>query len=580
MFKIKFYLKFEIICRFNFYYCVIGIERCHDGPCSSVCRVMVDKNCACGKTIKSVHCSEQRPRCDRRCNRQRSCGRHQCRKRCCAGDCPPCPEVCGRRLKCGNHKCSAPCHRYPCPPCPLTVKISCACGKTHFSVPCGREKVAQPPKCKHPCPIPATCRHQEKLSTHPCHFGPCPPCMFECNDMLPCGHHCAAVCHDEPPPAVSEFIPPSPPPGIQQILSSTCQDEDTSPSLAVAEKIEEMQSVLLTNEMENESGSVKTGSRKMLKTPCPPCNLPVSISCLGDHCEKEVPCYSSNSSFSCGERCNKLLSCGNHYCDQTCHDLKNNPCSKCNRLCERENQCQHGCPQKFCHTGDCKKCSVRVRFPCHCRRSTLEYPCHKVSSLQSKEKSCGKVCLRQLPNCPHLCQAKCHSGPCILQNECSEQTTVRCKCKRQRIKLPCFQVLKMLEQQNKKSSPSYDGNSALKLLDCDEKCLQFNPTTRDLRKRKEEGGQGIFQDTATSRARGGAVMKKYEHKWNANLSLSKIQRQFWGQFSFSKRNKERIFRAIVLFCMAVLAVILALGLLKILKTLDRQAQHAWRPNNM
>ncbi|CAI5528426.1 unnamed protein product [Closterium sp. Naga37s-1] len=30
--------------------------------------------------------------CDRRCQRGRPCGRHLCKRRCCAGDCPPCPE--------------------------------------------------------------------------------------------------------------------------------------------------------------------------------------------------------------------------------------------------------------------------------------------------------------------------------------------------------------------------------------------------------------------------------------------------------------------------------------------------------
>ena len=33
----------------------------------------------------------------------KSCGRHQCRRRCCDGDCPPCDLPCGRRLRCGNH---------------------------------------------------------------------------------------------------------------------------------------------------------------------------------------------------------------------------------------------------------------------------------------------------------------------------------------------------------------------------------------------------------------------------------------------------------------------------------------------
>ena len=32
-------------------------------------------------------------RCERRCTAMRSCGRHQCKRRCCNGDCPPCEEA-------------------------------------------------------------------------------------------------------------------------------------------------------------------------------------------------------------------------------------------------------------------------------------------------------------------------------------------------------------------------------------------------------------------------------------------------------------------------------------------------------
>lgn len=76
----------------------------------------------------------QELQCERRCQRQRACGRHACKRRCCDGDCPPCPESCGRRLRCGNHKCPAPCHEGPCAPCPVTVRIACACGGTAIAV--------------------------------------------------------------------------------------------------------------------------------------------------------------------------------------------------------------------------------------------------------------------------------------------------------------------------------------------------------------------------------------------------------------------------------------------------------------
>ena len=86
-------------------------------------------------------------RCERRCTATRSCGRHQCKRKCCDGNCPPCDLPCGRKLRCGNHMCPSPCHTGPCQPCPLSVAIACACGKTTYNTPCGTESTAKPPKC-------------------------------------------------------------------------------------------------------------------------------------------------------------------------------------------------------------------------------------------------------------------------------------------------------------------------------------------------------------------------------------------------------------------------------------------------
>ena len=107
-------------------------------------------------------------RCEKKCSNTKACGRHQCRRRCCDGDCPPCDLPCGRRLRCGNHKCPAPCHSGPCLPCPLTSTVACACGKTRYSLPCGSEAKAVPPHCRELCPVPATCRHAEARPLHRC----------------------------------------------------------------------------------------------------------------------------------------------------------------------------------------------------------------------------------------------------------------------------------------------------------------------------------------------------------------------------------------------------------------------------
>uniref|UniRef100_A0A0A9CQN6 RING-type domain-containing protein n=1 Tax=Arundo donax TaxID=35708 RepID=A0A0A9CQN6_ARUDO len=134
-------------------------ERCHRGPCDETCRLVITKSCRCGGLKKEVPCYQELT-CERKCQRSRNCGRHACKRRCCAGDCPPCSEICDRKLRCGNHKCLSPCHRGACSPCPLMKTISCACGKTCFEVPCGTEKNQKPPKCSKKCSIPRLCRHK------------------------------------------------------------------------------------------------------------------------------------------------------------------------------------------------------------------------------------------------------------------------------------------------------------------------------------------------------------------------------------------------------------------------------------
>jgi len=102
---------------------------------------------SCSMPVQSLEMSPLSCRCERRCMATRSCGRHQCKRRCCNGDCPPCDLPCGRKLRCGNHLCPSPCHTGPCQPCPLSVAIACACGKTTYNTPCGTESTAKPPKC-------------------------------------------------------------------------------------------------------------------------------------------------------------------------------------------------------------------------------------------------------------------------------------------------------------------------------------------------------------------------------------------------------------------------------------------------
>uniref|UniRef100_A0A8C5DGY7 NF-X1-type zinc finger protein NFXL1-like n=1 Tax=Gouania willdenowi TaxID=441366 RepID=A0A8C5DGY7_GOUWI len=154
--------------------------RCHRGSCET-CRQEVEKACRCARFRRLVPCHRDFL-CESKCQKIRSCSRHQCRRKVdvCPGNCPPCDQSCGRTLGCRNHKCPSVCHQGSCYPCTQTVELRCPCGSAVLSVPCGREKITKPPRCKEPCRSPPSCHHLSRVP-HRCHHpGPCPPCTQPC----------------------------------------------------------------------------------------------------------------------------------------------------------------------------------------------------------------------------------------------------------------------------------------------------------------------------------------------------------------------------------------------------------------
>ncbi len=481
-------------------------ERCHTGPCPQTCRTTVEKTCLCGRMTKTILCQETF-KCERRCTEMKSCGRHPCKRRCCDGsNCPPCEEICNRRLRCGNHRCPAPCHPGECSPCPLSVKITCACGKTSYSTPCGRESTAQPPRCQLACSVPPVCRHREEnFPPHRCHFGPCPglvatkgkekkvpPCPFPCGTALPCGHNCSVPCHDPPSHLdIAPFTPPPPPiaPAEKDVSKKRIELLNAPPAAVPAAR-----AALAFIEEQNKNIA---GSSKTVLSVCPPCGVMQKVPCLGGHTTASLPCCQA-SPFSCEKACGKLLLCGNHSCSLPCHDCSAHPCAQCTLSCQKQRPCKHDCPKTssggMCHPGECGDCQVEVILPCHCGKTSLNFPCHRTTTtgdIKSTELCCPKQCLRQLVNCPHLCDVSCHEGPCPGSiGRCEAETTVRCGCKRMKKKLKCFEVAALLEKERKKSGGGgggtdsggtvggkYDAMTSLRLLPCDAECAKTVPTT-------------------------------------------------------------------------------------------------------
>lgn len=461
-------------------------ERCHRGSCIETCRTMITKSCRCGSSKKQVPCYQDLV-CERKCLRERDCGRHACKRKCCDGDCPPCAEICGRKLRCRNHKCPSPCHRGPCAPCPLMVTISCACGATQFEVPCGTEAQQKPPRCRKPCGITPLCKHASISKPHKCHYGACPPCKLTCGEKYVCGHECKLRCHGPIPPPNPEFT-------LKPKKKKSNYPSEPTPG-----------------------------------TPCPSCPELVWRPCLGQHfgVERAMVC-SDKTEFACDNLCGNPLACGNHYCTKTCHALKYSspsssqsrraePCEECNLPCQKERSppCSHPCPL-LCHPGECPPCKVLIKRSCHCGAMKHVFECLYYNTLsQSKQisvRSCGGPCHRKLPSCTHLCPENCHPGQCPSPEKCSKKVTVRCQCQSLKNVWLCQDVQKAYQKSGTDPKDIQKSQFGIGLLPCESDCkskVQVVESELQLRKTKtaEEKDSGHEVRLPKSRKKRGRVQQ-------------------------------------------------------------------------
>lgn len=413
-------------------------QRCHRGPCET-CRQEVEKQCRCGKHTKRMPCHKPY-QCETKCPKTRDCQRHQCKRKCCPGNCPTCDQMCGRTLGCRNHKCPSVCHRGSCYPCPETMDVKCNCGKTALSVPCGRERTTKPPKCKEFCSNPPTCHHNIR-ERHRCHFGPCPSCRQSCQKVLQaCGHLCPAPCHDE------------------ALVKQTSLPQPAGPW-----------------EQPSEPAFIQTA------LPCPPCKVPIPTECLGKHEVSPLDCHLVGP-FSCKRPCGRLLDCENHTCMTECHRVTDvvdcsgpKKCSKECAVCEegctrpRPPGCPHLCSLR-CHSGECPPCVQMMRVKCHCKISTLYVECMTMVAAEGEQKdmlsSCKNQCPKELP-CGHRCKEICHPGDC--SGNCNQKVKLRCPCKRIKKELLCNKVR--------------EGQAA---LDCDQVCKEMKRNASEMKAAEEK----------------------------------------------------------------------------------------------
>ncbi|XP_059151561.1 NF-X1-type zinc finger protein NFXL1-like [Physella acuta] len=379
-------------------------HRCHTGECGQ-CMQMSFKKCRCGQRQKEVPCAKEF-QCEKKCNNMRSCGVHKCNRKCCDGNCPGCEHICGKTLRCRNHKCASRCHKGPCYPCPLTVSVTCNCKKSQIAVPCGKERETKPPRCNLPCQAPPECHHPNRQK-HRCHFADCPPCNFICGIKFNgCNHNCPVLCHD-----------------------------------AVKIKIEDKSAKAGPWEAK------PTRIEKVAK-PCPPCQVPITVQCLGKHETSDLPCFNVKP-YSCGRKCGRNLACGNHVCQLPCHvvtsadddSLAGKECQHCEAGCEakRPEGCTHPCV-KPCHPPPCPPCHMMIRMRCHCQTLVKHIECSRWISVSKSQqdvlKCCEQPCPKEMP-CGHPCGAICHSGACPNINSCDKKVVLKCRCKKIKKEILC-----------------------------------------------------------------------------------------------------------------------------------------------
>ena len=333
---------------------------------------------------------------------------------------------------------------------------------------------------------------------------------------------------------------------------------------------------------------------------CPPCPLPVSVTCVGGHCTVQVPC-SSAATFACQQPCGWPLACGNHACLAGCHNPAAAPCAPCSLPCQRQRgTCAHACPLR-CHPPSqaCPPCQVPTTQPCHCGKTTLGFACREVTAeaLPAARLGCGKTCHRALPACPHTCERECHPGACSSEG-CTTEVTVRCSCKRSKKKLACSEVQRMLLAAT--GSGAYDGSTALRLLPCDAACANKAPAQQELPaaaaatdtsgSANPTGGAaaGAASDGARSGARQrpaalsagdatGAAAVGGEGQPKRKLSKEEKAREWelQRQKKAAAQQRKQLLRFAVLAAVLGVALLLALGVRHLLLVADRKAQAAW-----
>ncbi|CBK20994.2 uncharacterized protein [Blastocystis hominis] len=110
------------------------------------------------------------------------------------------------------------------------------------------------------------------------------------------------------------------------------------------------------------------------------------------------------------------------------------PPHSCGNLCGRTLPCGHVCNER-CHAGPCPPCPRIVTISCPCGKTKRTVRC-SLQHQESPENLCSLPCLKWLSCGKHRCRHKCHYGPCP---DCAQTIHQTCFCGSESRDVPCGQ---------------------------------------------------------------------------------------------------------------------------------------------
>ncbi|GAA5962625.1 hypothetical protein JCM3765_006863 [Sporobolomyces pararoseus] len=296
----------------------------------------------------------------------------------------------------GNWSCPNCATKFP--PSEIPTKYKCFCGRFTDPQPPPKGSTSIPHSCAKPCkkPRPVGCKHPCSLLCHP---GPCPPCSVVLNEKCHCqkrvlGIRCSALNDGKAETETSREI--------KENLKS-CGEEHGK---------------LLSCELH-------TCKEKCHKGDCGECQEDRTKKCFCGKETKEEKCgitrvedrvesctqpsmeggYNMSPTwtgeFECGAVCAAPFDCGHHVCEQLCHPHVSDRPPPCPRSPSQVTSCP-------CGNTPISSLLKKPRSDC-------------LASIPT----CSKPCSKPFASCGHVCQLKCHTGPCP---PCTTSIPMVCRC--------------------------------------------------------------------------------------------------------------------------------------------------------